>query len=83
MQDPSEAARNEIPTSALMALNVDHVATWEMALEEQSAAARRLGDRFEQRVPALAARYGDQAAGLEQQAALIRKVLRNGLRSHD
>jgi len=53
------------------------------ALEEQSAAARRLGDRFEQRVPALAARYGNQAAGLEEQTALLRRILRNGLQPND
>ena len=53
------------------------------ALEEQSATARRLGDRFEQNVPDLAVRYGAQAAGLEEQAAVIRKVLRNGVKLND
>jgi two-component system chemotaxis response regulator CheB len=52
-------------------------------LEEQSAAARRLGTRFEQKVPELSARYEAQANGFEQQAAVIRKVLRNGVKPTD
>ncbi|HWC74030.1 MAG TPA: chemotaxis protein CheB [Gemmatimonadales bacterium] len=53
------------------------------ALEEQGAAARRLGDRLDEKVPALAARYDAQAAGLEDQAAVIRKLLRRGIKLHD
>lgn len=48
------------------------------ALEEQSAAARRLGDRLETSIPTLALRYEKQAGNLEEQAAVIRKLLRNG-----
>lgn len=53
------------------------------ALEDQGAAARRLSTRFEQRVPALALRYETQAAGLEEQSGVIRKLLRNGRRIDD
>jgi two-component system, chemotaxis family, protein-glutamate methylesterase/glutaminase len=48
------------------------------ALEEQSAAARRLSDRMELTIPTLALRYEKQAGNLEEQAAVIRKLLRNG-----
>ena len=53
------------------------------ALEEQRAAARRLGERFERTAPALADRYETQATGLEERAAVIRKVLRNGTAQND
>jgi two-component system chemotaxis response regulator CheB len=53
------------------------------ALEEQSATARRLGDRLEQSVPDTAARYEARANGLEEQAAVIRKVLRNAVPMND
>lgn len=53
------------------------------ALEDQSAAARRLGDRLKPTVPAVAQRYESQAEGLEKQAAIIRKVLRNGIVPND
>jgi two-component system, chemotaxis family, protein-glutamate methylesterase/glutaminase len=49
------------------------------ALEEQGAAARRLGSRFEHSMPALAIRYESQAEELEQRAQLIRKVLLQGV----
>ena len=49
------------------------------ALEEKGAAARRLRDRMSDKVPALAARYETQAAGTEEHAALIRRVLRRGI----
>jgi two-component system, chemotaxis family, protein-glutamate methylesterase/glutaminase len=48
------------------------------ALEERGATARRLSSRFEQRVPELALRYANQARRVEEQAAVIRKLLRNG-----
>lgn len=50
------------------------------ALEEQGAAARRLGDRLGQRVPALARRYEKQAEGIEVQAGVLRRLIRNGPR---
>jgi len=48
------------------------------ALEEQSAAARRLSERLEASIPTLGLRYEKQAGNLEEQAAVIRKLLRNG-----
>ena len=53
------------------------------ALEEQAATARRLGQRLEDRVPALATRYEAQSAGLEERAAVIRNLLRNGFKPND
>lgn len=46
------------------------------ALEERGATARRLGERFTERAPTLAAHYAAQAEGIEQQTAVLRRVLR-------
>ncbi|MFN2572080.1 MAG: chemotaxis protein CheB [Gemmatimonadales bacterium] len=48
------------------------------ALEEKSATARRLVERFEERVPALATRYGRQAEDAERQSTVVRQLLRGG-----
>jgi two-component system, chemotaxis family, protein-glutamate methylesterase/glutaminase len=53
------------------------------ALEEQGAAARRLSERFAERVPALAERYMLQAQGLHEQARVIRGLLTNGSKRDD
>jgi len=53
------------------------------ALEEQSATARRLGSRLEQAIPDTAARYEARADGLEKQAAVIRRVLRQAVPMND
>ncbi|MFN2570108.1 MAG: chemotaxis protein CheB [Gemmatimonadales bacterium] len=45
-------------------------------LEENGTAARRLRDRLSERVPALARLYEAQAMDTEEQATLIRRVLR-------
>jgi two-component system chemotaxis response regulator CheB len=48
------------------------------ALEEKGATARRLRDRFRERLPAIATRYEAQLHGLEEKASVIRKLLQRG-----
>lgn len=48
------------------------------ALEEKGAAARRLRDRLGEGMPEIASRYDAQSRGMEEQAAVIRKLLREG-----
>lgn len=74
------------PDSLMTAQSEDVEAALEAALralEEQGAAARRLSSRFDQSIPSLATRYERQAAGLEEQAHMLRKLLTRGVVLND